>query len=403
VRRGLAAFAVLLVPALASAQRNATFRVVPNSGGTFDGELQSISPSGDISIRGRDETIALSDLVEIQRVGDPPAKATPSPGGFVRLRTGTTLDCRKLAGHGDAIEFEPRPQHAAIRIALTELAALRPGPAAEDDGGFTRALENPSSTKDLVFAWDRGGASIRRFSMRVDRIDGDELQVEAGGMVRGLPLSRVYGVVFGDDNGAAPDPLPRPTVTIRGSFGEPLCGRLLGWDRVHCRLALAEGAEITLPCDTVAGITVDSGRVAFLSDLEPAAIDQVPALNRPKPWLRDRTPIGPGLELGGIAYSRGLCLVPRTRLRYDVTGEWNVFEATVGIDDRSNDLAHAVIRVLADDRVVFDSGPVQHGDEPMPITIDLTGVEQLTLETDFGENLDFGDHCVFAGARLRKN
>ena len=29
-------------------------------------------------------------------------------------------------------------------------------------------------------------------------------------------------------------------------------------------------------------------------------------------------------------------------------------------------------------------------------------VERLTIEVDFGKNYDFGDHCVFAEARLIK-
>ena len=59
-------------------------------------------------------------------------------------------------------------------------------------------------------------------------------------------------------------------------------------------------------------------------------------------------------------------------------------------------------RVVGDDRVLFDSGPFPRGSEAKRLNLSVTDVQRLTLEVDFGEGLDLGDVCAFAGARLVK-
>ena len=104
--------------------------------------------------------------------------------------------------------------------------------------------------------------------------------------------------------------------------------------------------------------------------------------------------------LGGKACARGLCMVPRTKLTWDLGGRYDVFEATIGIDDRGGPEAHAVFRVLVDDKVVFDSGPRTRGQAPEAIRVELHKAKTLALEVDFGKNYDLGDYCVFADPRV---
>ena len=113
---------------------------------------------------------------------------------------------------------------------------------------------------------------------------------------------------------------------------------------------------------------------------------------------------GKGIQLGGRVYRRGLCLLPRTTMTFALEpGQFDVFESVIGIDDRSRSQAHAVFRVLVDEKLVYEAEAVTLADPPMELRIPLAGVKKLTLQTDFGKNFDLGDHCVFAGARLVKN
>jgi hypothetical protein len=143
--------------------------------------------------------------------------------------------------------------------------------------------------------------------------------------------------------------------------------------------------------------------VEYLSDLAPVA-EHTPAFDRVREWLRDATPNGAGIVLGGRSYCRGLCLIPRTTLTFDIdAGRYDVFEATVGIDDRSSTQADAVIRIRADGRLVFEAAGVQLGQTPRPLELPILGVSTLVIEADFGTNFDLGDHCVFAVARLLRS
>ena len=50
--------------------------------------------------------------------------------------------------------------------------------------------------------------------------------------------------------------------------------------------------------------------------------------------------------------------VPRTRLLYDLGGRYDLFEATIGIDERGGPQAHAIFRVYGDGRMLYESPPM---------------------------------------------
>lgn len=388
--------------------------IEPLVGASIAGQLTSISPSGKVAVTTHEGEQAALDLIDLARIefgtgsdSNLAAIATPEHAGELRLRSGLVLAVTNLRGNaeGTALICETPIAAEPLNIEIARIASLRFGPALETDGGFAAGHVAPSATADQVYAWASDGGDPRRFSLRVTGIKDDEVLVETSGRVRPLAISRVHGLVFGRDNGFQPDALPKPTVTARGVFpGSPFVARIAGWDGVHAKFQVAEGFELAVPCAALVSLTVDTGRVAFLSDLEPVEAEQTPALNRVKPWLRDRTPGGEGLVLDGTTFRRGLCLIPRTTLTFEVgDGGWDVFEARVGIDDRASDLAHAIIRIRADTRTVFESDPFQVGTPSVQIEVPLEGVQRITIEADFGENLDLGDHCAFADARFRKN
>jgi hypothetical protein len=302
----------------------------------------------------------------------------------------------------DGIAFAADASAGDLTIRLAHVAAIRMAAEGGEDAGFAKARVEPPAATDHLFARDQSGV-VRRYSMRVVGVGPDAVAVQADGKDRTLPFDRVYGIVFGRDNGAAPDPVPTPRARVAVGDDVSFEGRLRSWNGTTCVLELAEGLALELACETVRTIRIDSGLVAWLTDLAPAAVEQTPAFDRVWPWLADRTPNGPGIALGGRTWRRGLCLVPRVSIAFDVSaGSFDRFEATAGIDDRTSELAHAVLRVHVDGRLAFDSGPLVRGAAPQAVSIPLDGAHRLTLEADFGDNFDLGDHCVFADARLRK-
>ena len=99
---------------------------------------------------------------------------------------------------------------------------------------------------------------------------------------------------------------------------------------------------------------------------------------------------------------RGLCLFPRSRLTWSIDARaFDVFETTIGIDGRSTGPADAVFRILLDDTVLVERQHVTVGFVES-VRVPLGAGNRLTLEVDFGERFDLGDHCVFADPRLLK-
>lgn len=348
---------------------------------------------------GSTGALPLDDLETIELEGGDRLPNTAD--GKVWLRSGAALRARIAGGDEGGFLLDlglGEPQ----RFQIAHLRAVRfePPGAAGDDHGFADALGTPRATDDLLFAWNRNSGLLRPISLRVLGIEGDALRVHFGGSDRTVPLDQVHGIVFGTEHGFPPPPPPAPSVTAVLTDGTRLIGRPAGLADGALQLTLSEGPRLMLPIDAVDRLDVRSSRVARLSAIPPTEVVQVPALDRVPPWLVDRAPGGQGLVLGERRFARGLCLVPMTRLTWQLEpGAFDVFEATIGIDERSTGPADAVFRVLLDGEVVLEQTGVGPAFERR-LRVPLETAGTLSLEVDFGEHFDLGDHCVFADARL---
>ena len=268
------------------------------------------------------------------------------------------------------------------------------------DEGFAARLDQPAADKDTLYALGEEGV-LRRLSLEVLRFEVDHIAVRFAGAERTMPLSRVYGIVFAESAGASPDRQPNPRVTAITGDGE-VNGKLVGLDADNCQVRLDEGVIVTVPRARISEIRVSSDKLVYLTDLKPK-VEQTPAFDRVWPWLLNHGPQGDTIKMRGKPYRSGVVLLPRTRLTYSLDGGFDFMEAVIGMEDGAGERAHAVFRVLGDDKVLFDSGPVTPKTEPQAIRISVAGVNGLTLEADFGKSFDLGDLCVFALPRVLKN
>lgn len=403
----------VVLASVASAQT--PVRVTAINGKQTAGELRGLDAQGRLIVAaaGAEVAHALDEIRDIVPAGAVPV--APPPAGLVMLWSGTTLraNVRGVVGTGatSALLVEVPPARSHVALPLRTVRALRTTEQPHADGdSFDAALADTASKGDKLFAYRRGDASlgIVRLTVTVQRIvqEGDDVRVIVdldGKEQPPLPLGKVYGVVFGA--GVAPDAQGGARVTVQTAGGAAFTGTLQALAPAEDRLVLRldEGCAIDLPWRHVARLDVRSDRLVFLSDLPPSQVEQVPALTRVWPWLKDRAPLGTDIVLRGEAFARGLVLIPRTRLSFDVGARFDRFEAVVGIDDRAADVADAVVRVLGDDKVLFAKEHVRRGALPYPVQVSIKDVRRLTLEVDFGDNLDFSDHVAFADARLLRD
>jgi alpha-galactosidase len=109
------------------------------------------------------------------------------------------------------------------------------------------------------------------------------------------------------------------------------------------------------------------------------------------PVERDMTngalPEGDGnlITLGGNVYTRGLGTRAPSEIVYYLGGHCSALSTVVGIDDELATSGAASFKVLADDKVVAESGVVRAEDSPRALAANVTGAKWLKLVTELGD------------------
>ncbi len=93
------------------------------------------------------------------------------------------------------------------------------------------------------------------------------------------------------------------------------------------------------------------------------------------------------ITLGGNVSTRGLGTRAPSEIVYYLGGRCSTLSTEVGLDDEVTAGA-ASFKVLADDRLVAESGPVHAADPPRALTANLTGARWLKLVTEPGDASD---------------
>ena len=183
--------------------------------------------------------------------------------------------------------------------------------------------------------------------------------------------------------------MPSPIDEILGVKSDPQ----LKARRQAKRVALAAVAEICF----------ESERFVHLSDLTPSKVVQAGLFDTALRFRRDRSSAGTPIRLGGAAYAKGLGLHSRCELTYGVAGEYVTFAAVAGIDAAADRRGNATLKVLGDGKELIKPVKLVGGAPPVPVRCDLSGIKQLTILVDFGDDgIDVGDHVDLADARLVK-
>jgi hypothetical protein len=176
--------------------------------------------------------------------------------------------------------------------------------------------------------------------------------------------------------------------------------RLAGGDAEAFELR-RRGVALRIPHARVRQIDVENDRVLYLSDADPVEVVETPwFVDNVWPWRRDRSAAGRPLAVGGRVYEKGIGAHSRSRIVFDLAGDYLRFRAVAGIDDGAGRVGDAAIQVIGDGKVLFELASVKVGAEPAVIDIDVSGVERLALVADYGADYDIGDLVDWCDARV---
>jgi hypothetical protein len=156
-----------------------------------------------------------------------------------------------------------------------------------------------------------------------------------------------------------------------------------------------------VPDEQVLSLDFSSGKVRFLSQLEPREVKYTPFFDQVWTYCRDRPRDGGSLRLGNKEYARGLWIHSRTFLKYRLSGDYRRFQAVMGIDQAVAPLGNVHVVISGDGKTLLESD-VRGSDPPQNLDLDVAGVRDLEILVDFGGDLDIADHLDLADAKVVK-
>lgn len=322
-----------------------------------------------------------------------PIRRAPTPPWEVILADGTTLsgaiaqdasDTFALSfDSGPAVEVPTTAVRRITRRRLSPSAAARVEQLATDRApGFDVLLiagqDGPITLRGVVEHFAPEGLTFRWNDRRVP-----------------VPWKRLLAC-FAEPLQADPAPLRFTLTNGDIVFGQPLErdpeGRLV--------LRSTTLGTLAIPTQRVRRIHSASDRLVYLSQLEPAEYVVEPLVGRAWELGVDQGLMGGPLRLNGRAFERGLVMPARSRVSYRLGRRYVHFVAEVGILDQVSAAGNAAVRAFVDGVEVWSQPAVRHAAAPARIDVPVAGAELLTLEVDYGADLDLGDHVCWAAARL---
>jgi len=368
-------------------------------GQTLDGPIKQIADDG--TVRIGDQTVDLQGLRRIERGGVQPDDL---PLRVIRLylHDGSLIVAEKLKIADETVTFD-LAEGKAMTLPLRSLRAVVFKPLSMSERGelspaepLASALDDPGDRRDTLYVIKDG--QIITVGGALASLGADDAAFVWNDQTRKVGRDKLYGLTV-----AAPAVPPSVSglarVHLKG--GTQLWGKpTLADDRLTVRRS--DGLELTVPWDHVVRLAVSSRRMAFLSDLKPTDVTVEPIVTDPWPPMMDAAVLGGPLAIGDRTFDRGIGVHATTRMTWRIDGDYDALAMFVGIDESVGDRGDAVVRVVGDGRELL-SRRVKGGDAPLPIRLDVRGVDELQLIAEAGEGLDLGDRVNFADARLIKN
>jgi alpha-galactosidase len=88
---------------------------------------------------------------------------------------------------------------------------------------------------------------------------------------------------------------------------------------------------------------------------------------------------GDSIRIAGQVFKRGIGVQATSIMSFYLKGNATEFSATVGVDDQGNKFLPHQFYLVADGKILFESGNMKYGDKPKSFKADLRGVERMGL------------------------
>jgi|GEM_PF-2483074 len=384
-------------PRLASAApTRAAVEVVPFEGDVVRGTLAAVTADA-VRLDGRETPIALDGVREVRFPGTAAVATTPAvptdaaPLLRAVLRGDEVVRGRLVRADDLGVELAP-PGLDPVRLVFDVLRRLEADGPGRDPCTEPGREHPPREGADVAYtrAGDAYAGTLEGATAEGVVIDGDG----AKRTVRWTDLE-----VLHVDEPALPAATGR-VAELETRGGSRLPAMSATCDGAAWTLRTRSGLDLKVPVAATEVVRFAGGRfvhastLPFAAEFTPYYADDVVDASYLQVWFgarADRTSKGCPLTVAGTTYRHGISVHAKSVVRLPLGKRFTRFHGRFGIDDEALEApdgprGDVTARVLADGREVWTSGGSVKGGEPARAVgpLDVTGVETLTLEVDFG-------------------
>ncbi len=374
-------------------------------GGLHRGRLAALSEQGDIVLVDSDgKSLDLSGRRTLWIRWSEPKASEPGVGS--RLLRFDLWGGDRVFGEIQSSDFDSvvlkHPLLGRLEIpldAVRQVTVLANAVRRRDHLG-----EDVPKDRDVIFM--RSGESI-------DKLAGDLIRFKKSAVVFewGTEESTFR---FGEDRVLAvrlaeEDVVGRPEglhAQVLLKDGSRLTGRFSRGKAGPFRLVSPLGLDVEIQESALVEVGFRGGDFVFLSDLEPAKIEETPYIQGDLLFglHRDEGLRGGPPTIDGEYFLKALCVHSRCSVTYRLDGRFEAFVVAVGLDGMTagRDVPGSVaFSVLADGRPVSPVTVMKAGEPARWISVaSLGNVKELTLLADFAENFHFNGWAVWGDPAL---
>ncbi|MBX9677859.1 MAG: NPCBM/NEW2 domain-containing protein [Gemmataceae bacterium] len=209
----------------------------------------------------------------------------------------------------------------------------------------------------------------------------------------GVPLEKLHGLVFWRPDAPAESPIAK----IIDRDGNVFQALKLKLDNGPLQVKTLYATDLSLPLEKVAKLDFQRGKLAFLSDLEPAKLVEKSAIGLPVRLKKDVNLDGEPIFLDR-AYPKGLSMHAYTEVEYNLEGKYKELKGFLGVDARTGGESQAEVTIYCDGEKRYSEEITAKG--LRPVSVNVKDVSILRIVVRSKNPLDLHDHVTFADARV---
>ena len=366
------------------------------AGKSVNGLLERVADDGALVGDGL-EGINIQEVLSIstgKEISTPPEANTQ-----ITLVDGGKLHASETTFEGESIRF-PATAAGIDSISMQTVRSV----AFKNSSLIQKALSRPSTDEDTVLV-DRG-ESMASVSGVLESWSAEKLQLNFKGKSRPIGREKVAAIVVADLG------LDRPEGSIATASladGSKICGVLRSLDENSVTMELTGQRAVRFLRSQLARLAIESDSIAWLSTLDPVEVQQQPKFTVTRQWRRNQSVEGnpirllvspdngeqPQLE----TFENGIGTSSFSRLVFENTREFTKFVAIAGIDAETSGRGDCEMRVEGDGITLW-ARRIKGSDVAVEIDVDISGISQVALVVEYGEQFDLADHADWARARF---